>query len=146
MVRILLVEDNSGDARLVVEALKESPVPTQINVVGDGMRALAYLRQEGEYAEASRPDLILLDLNLPKKDGREVLVEIKTDPTLKRLPVIILTSSGAEEDIVQAYDQGASCYLLKPVGLDEYFALLHAVAEFWGRRVRLAGTVNGASH
>jgi CheY-like chemotaxis protein len=137
-VRILLVEDNIGDARLVAEALKESPIQTQISIVSDGARALAYLRQEGEYAEVSRPDLILLDLNLPKKDGRQVLTEIKADPVLKRLPVLILTSSGAREDIVQAYDRGANCYLLKPVGLNEYFALLHAVVEFWGRQVQFA--------
>lgn len=137
-MRILLVEDNRGDARLVAEALKESPIQTQVNVVGDGVQALACLRQEGEYAEVARPDLILLDLNLPKKDGRQVLTEIKTDPALKRLPVLILTSSGAQEDIIQAYDRGANCYLLKPVGLDEYFALLQAVVDFWGRHVQLA--------
>jgi DNA-binding response OmpR family regulator len=137
-VRILLVEDNRGDARLVAEALKESPIQTQISVVDDGVQALACLRQEGEYAEMSRPDIILLDLNLPKKDGRQVLTEIKADPTFKRLPVLILTSSGAQEDIIQAYDRGANCYLLKPVGLDEYFALLRAVVDFWGRHVQLA--------
>jgi len=137
-VRILLVEDNRGDARLVAEALKESPIQTQISVVDDGVQALACLRQEGEYAEMSRPDIILLDLNLPKKDGCQVLTEIKADPTFKRLPVLILTSSGAQEDIIQAYDRGANCYLLKPVGLDEYFALLRAVVDFWGRHVQLA--------
>ena len=137
-MRILLVEDNRGDARLVAEALKESPIQTQISVVDDGVQALACLRQEGEYAEMSRPDIILLDLNLPKKDGRQVLTEIKADPTFKRLPVLILTSSGAQEDIIQAYDRGANCYLLKPVGLDEYFALLRAVVDFWGRHVQLA--------
>lgn len=137
-MRILLVEDNRGDARLVAEALKESPIQTQISVVDDGVQALACLRQEGEYAEMSRPDIILLDLNLPKKDGRQVLTEIKADPTLKRLPVLILTSSVAQEDIIQAYDRGANCYLLKPVGLDEYFALLRAVVDFWGRHVQLA--------
>jgi DNA-binding response OmpR family regulator len=123
---------------LVAEALKESPIQTQISVVDDGVQALACLRQEGEYAEMSRPDIILLDLNLPKKDGRQVLTEIKADPTFKRLPVLILTSSGAQEDIIQAYDRGANCYLLKPVGLDEYFALLRAVVDFWGRHVQLA--------
>jgi CheY-like chemotaxis protein len=121
-----------------MEALKESPIQTQLSVVDDGVQALACLRQEGEYAEASRPDLILLDLNLPKKDGRQVLSEIKADPTLKRLPVLILTSSGAQEDILQAYDRGANCYLLKPVGLNEYFTLVQAVVDFWGRYAQLA--------
>jgi CheY-like chemotaxis protein len=140
VVRILLIEDNLGDARLVLEALKESPVPLQIDVVADGLRALARLQGQGEYKEAARPHLILLDLNLPRKDGRDVLVEIKADPALKRIPVLILTSSCAEEDIVQAYEQGASCYLIKPVGLDEYFALLRAVVNFWGVQVRLPET------
>lgn len=136
-MRILLVEDNAGDARLVIEAVKECSVPTQVTVVEDGLQALAFLRREGKYFGAPRPDLLLLDLNLPKKDGREVLAEIKTDPALKRIPVVILTSSYADEDVLQAYTQGANCYVLKPIDLVAYFSLVQDLVAFWGTRVRL---------
>ena len=136
-MRILLVEDNAGDARLVIEAVKECPVPAQVSVVQDGLQALAFLRREGQYTGAPRPDLLLLDLNLPKKDGREVLMEIKTDPVLKRIPIVILTSSYADEDVLQAYTHGANCYVLKPIDLVAYFSLMHELVSFWGTRVRL---------
>lgn len=136
-MRILLVEDNAGDARLVIEAVKECTVPTQVTVVQDGLQALAFLRHEGQYASAPRPDLLLLDLNLPKKDGREVLTEVKTDPVLKRIPVVILTSSHADEDVLQAYTHGANCYVLKPIDLAAYFSLVQELVSFWGARVRL---------
>jgi len=136
-MRILLVEDNAGDARLVIEAVKECTIPTQVIVVQDGLQALAFLRHQGEYISAPRPDLLLLDLNLPKKDGRDVLVEIKADPVLKRIPVVILTSSYADEDVLQAYTHGANCYVLKPIDLVAYFSLVQELVSFWGTRVRL---------
>lgn len=136
-VEILLVEDNAGDARLVKEALKGSRVSSTVHVVADGTEALAFLRKEGAYTQALRPDLIVLDLNLPKQDGREVLKELKDTPLLKRIPVVILTSSRAGSDIAWAYEQGASCYLLKPVNLEEYFTVVRRIVEFWGLYVRL---------
>ncbi|MEW6297770.1 MAG: response regulator [Thermodesulfobacteriota bacterium] len=136
-VEILLVEDNAGDARLVKEALKESRVPNHVYVIEDGEEALAFLRREGQYQHAVRPDLIILDLNLPRKDSRVMLAEIKADPSLRRIPVLILTSSRAESDVVWAYEQGASCYLLKPVSLEAYFKVMQAMIEFWGSYVCL---------
>lgn len=133
-MRILLVEDNVGDARLVIEALKECSVPTSVIVVGDGLQALAYLRQ---HASAALPDLVLLDLNLPKMDGREVLIAIKSDHALQHLPVVIFTSSTADHEVMLAYRHGASCYLIKPLELTDYFALLQDLVTFWGTRVRL---------
>ncbi len=117
-IEILLVEDNPGDVRLTQEALTDGKVRNNMQVVEDGVEAVAFLRREGKYANASRPDLILLDLNLPKKDGREVLAEIKADEDLRRIPVVVLTTSKAEEDIFKAYDQHANCYITKPVDLD----------------------------
>jgi chemotaxis family two-component system response regulator Rcp1 len=136
-MHVLLVEDNSGDARLTIEAFNESPVHPQVSVVQDGIEALAFLRRGEGYTNVLRPDLILLDLNLPRRDGRAVLREIRNDPALKLIPVLILTSSRADSDIDLAYQHGANGYLLKPSDLDAYFALIRAVAEFWGRWVKL---------
>ncbi len=136
-MHVLLVEDNPGDARLTIEAFNETSVRPQVSVVRDGVEALAFLRREGAYADVPGPDLILLDLNLPRKDGRAVLTEIRSDPALKRIPVLILTSSRRDSDIVLAYEHSANCYLLKPNDLDTYFALIRVIAEFWGRWVSL---------
>jgi CheY-like chemotaxis protein len=127
----LLVEDNPGDVRLTIEALRESKVRNQIHVVDDGEQAMAFLHREGAYAGVRRPDLILLDLNLPRKDGREVLAEIKQDPDLKLIPVVVLTSSAAEQDIIQAYNLYANCYITKPVSLDQFLRVIQSIEEFW---------------
>ena len=139
-MQILLVEDNPGDVRLTIEAFNEASPHTQVSVVHDGVEALAFLRREGTSADAPRPDLILLDLNMPRKDGRTVLVEIRNDPACKRIPILILTSSRGDSDIDLAYEHGANCYLLKPSDLDAYFALIRAIAEFWGQWVSLPTT------
>jgi len=134
---ILLVEDNPGDARLTLEALKEGKVLNHVSVVPDGVEAMAFLRRQGPYADAPRPNLILLDLNLPKKDGREVLAEIKADPDLKRIPVVILTTSQAEEDIARTYDLHANCYITKPVDLDKFLEVVRSIEDFWLAFVQL---------
>jgi len=134
---ILLVEDNPGDVRLIREVLKEGKIYNNLNVVKDGVEALAFLRREGPYADAPRADLILLDLNLPRKDGREVLAMIKADEQLKRIPVVILTSSGSEEDILKSYELHANCYITKPVKLDEFLAVVKSIEEFWLTIVKL---------
>jgi CheY-like chemotaxis protein len=136
-VEILLVEDNSGDVRLTVEALGTAKVRNTLHVVEDGERALAFLRREGSYANSPRPDLILLDLNLPRKDGREVLAEIKQDHDLKRIPVVILTSSAAEQDILQSYNLHANCYITKPVDLDQFLKVVRSIEDFWLMVVKL---------
>ncbi len=136
-VEILLVEDNPGDVRLTVECFKEGKIFNHISVVNDGEAAMAYLKNEGDYAGAIRPDLILLDLNLPKKDGRQVLKEIKDDPDLKTIPVIVLTTSKAEQDILSSYRLHANCYLEKPVKLDDFLRLIQMIEEFWLCVVRL---------
>jgi chemotaxis family two-component system response regulator Rcp1 len=136
-IEVLLVEDNPGDVRLTKEALKEGRLLNKINVVGDGMEAMAYLRREGNYADAVVPDLILLDLNLPKKDGREVLAEIKADPKLRRIPVVVLTTSSAEEDILKTYDLHANCYVTKPVDLDQFIHVVKSIEDFWITVVKL---------
>jgi CheY-like chemotaxis protein len=136
-VEILLVEDNPGDVRLTEEALKEGKIVNRLSVVGDGVEALAFLRREAKYANASRPDLILLDLNLPKKDGREVLAEIKADDDLKRIPVVILTISKAEEDILKTYNLHCNCYITKPVDLSQFLTVVKAVEDFWLTIVKL---------
>ena len=123
-IEILMVEDNPGDVRLTVEALKEGKVRNNLHTVEDGVEALTFLRRQGPYADAPRPDLILLDLNLPKKNGREVLEEIKQDSDLKRIPVVILTVSQAEQDIIKSYNLHANCYITKPVDLDRLLSLL----------------------
>lgn len=136
-VEILLVEDNPGDVRLTREALKEGKIRNNLNVVGDGVEALRYLRREGPYAESTRPDLILLDLNLPRMDGREVLEAVKADPSLRLIPVVVLTSSAAEQDIVRAYDLHANCYVSKPVDLDQFIHVVKSIEDFWFSIVKL---------
>ena len=130
-VEILLVEDNPGDVRLTVEALREGKVRNHLSVATDGVEALAYVRREGKYANAVRPDLILLDLNLPRKDGRQVLAEIKADVDLKTIPVVILTTSKADEDILHSYDLHANCYVTKPVDLDQFITVVKSIEDFW---------------
>jgi len=130
-VEILLVEDNPGDVRLTKEVLMEGKVRNNLQVVGDGVEAMAFLRREHSYAKAPRPDLILLDLNLPKKDGREVLQEIKADRQLKRIPVVVLTTSDADEDILRSYDLRANCYITKPVDLDQFIRVIRSIETFW---------------
>lgn len=134
---IFLVEDNRADIRLIQEALKNSSVSYQVMSVRDGMDAMAFLRQEGEYADAPRPDLILLDLNLHKKDGREVLAEIKADPKLKRIPVVVLTTSKNEDDISQSYDLHVNCYITKSRNLSQLFTIVKGIEEFWLKTVTL---------
>lgn len=136
-VEILFVEDNPGDVRLTQEALKEGKVRINLQVVGDGVEAMSFLRQEGKFADMSRPDLILLDLNLPKKDGREVLAEIKSDEVLKRIPVVILTTSRAEEDVLKSYNLHANCYVTKPVDLDQFMKVVQGIEDFWLTLVKL---------
>ncbi|KPJ55468.1 MAG: response regulator [Planctomycetes bacterium DG_58] len=136
-VEILLVEDNPGDVRLTLEALKEHKILNRLHVAVDGVQAISFLRKEGLFAGAPRPDLILLDLNLPRKDGREVLAEIKADPGLKRIPVVILTTSRAEEDISRTYDLHANCYVTKPVELDQFIKVVKTIENFWLELVKL---------
>ncbi len=136
-VEILMVEDNAGDIRLMQESLKESKLINRVHVTNNGEEALAFLRREGSYAKVPRPDLILLDLNLPKKDGRETLAEIKADDQLKRIPVVILTTSRAEQDIFYAYDLHANCYITKPVDLDQFMTVVKEIEEFWFAIVKL---------
>jgi chemotaxis family two-component system response regulator Rcp1 len=136
-IEILLVEDNPGDVRLTIEALKEGKVANEINVAVDGIEALAFLRREGKYENAPKPDLILLDLNLPKKNGREVLAEIKMNSHLKCIPVVILTSSQAEKDIVATYNLHANCYITKPVDFDQFIKVVKSIENFWFKVVKL---------
>ncbi|WP_009630234.1 response regulator [Synechocystis sp. PCC 7509] len=128
---IFLVEDNKADIRLIEEAFKSSTVTHQVVAVRNGIDAMAYLRQEGEYTLAARPDLILLDLNLPRKDGREVLAEIKADPLLKSIPVVMLTTSSNDEDIAQSYDLQVNCYITKPRNIRQLFIIIKEIEEFW---------------
>jgi chemotaxis family two-component system response regulator Rcp1 len=136
-VEILLVEDNLGDVGLTRETLKDSKLLNHMSVAENGVEAMAFLRREGKYGNATRPDLILLDLNLPKKDGREVLAEIKTDERLRRIPVVVLTTSSAEQDILKTYDLHANCYIAKPVDLDQFIGVVKAIEEFWFTIVKL---------
>ena len=136
-IEILLVEDNPGDVRLTVEVLKEGKMLNRLSVVHDGVEALAFLRREGQYANAVRPDLIMLDLNLPKKDGREVLAEIKADQKLRVIPVVILTTSQAEQDILKSYNLHANCYIIKPVDLEQFIMVLKLIEDFWLTIVKL---------
>lgn len=136
-VEILLVEDNPGDIRLTQEAFKDGKVLNKLHVVEDGMEALAFLHREGKYADAHRPGLILLDLNLPKKDGRDILADIKTDEDLKRIPVVILTTSHSEEDIIKSYDLNANCYITKPVEFDKFVGVVKSIEDFWLAIVKL---------
>ncbi len=134
---ILLVEDNPGDIRLTQEALKDNRLVNHLSVVKDGEEAMAFLRQEGKYVDAPRPELILLDLNLPKKDGREVLEEIKHDPSLRRIPVVVLTTSCAEVDILKAYDLNGNCYITKPLDWEQFIRVVKSIEEFWLTLVKL---------
>jgi CheY-like chemotaxis protein len=130
-VEILLVEDNPGDERLTREALKEGKVYSNLHWVKDGVEAMQFLRRQGKYAAVPRPDIILLDLNLPKKDGREVLQDIKNDGDLKRIPVVVLTTSKAEEDVLRTYDLHANCYVTKPVDLEKFIVVVKSIDAFW---------------
>jgi chemotaxis family two-component system response regulator Rcp1 len=130
-INILLVEDNPGDADLAREALESSKMNNNLQVVNDGEKAMAFLRKEGPYSAAPRPDLILLDLNLPKKDGRQVLAEIKSDEGLKRIPVVILTTSRAEEDVLKTYNLHANCYITKPIDLNQFLHVVRSIEDFW---------------
>ncbi len=137
VIDILLVEDNPGDVRLAQEALKESKVRNKLYVVEDGVEAMSFLRKQGRHTDVPRPDLILLDLNLPRKSGREVLAEVKTDDNLKRIPVVVLTVSRAEEDIVRSYDHHANCYITKPLDFSQFMEVTKTIEEFWLTIVKL---------
>jgi CheY-like chemotaxis protein len=136
-INILIVEDNAGDARLIVEVLKEGKILNSLHLVKDGVQAMDFLHNSGEYAASPRPDLIILDLNLPLKDGREVLAEIKGDADLKKIPVIVMTTSQAEEDISKSYNLHANCYITKPIDLDRFIRVIKSIEEFWFTIVRL---------
>ena len=140
-IEILLVEDNPGDARLAKEALRESKLRNNLNIVVDGVEAMDYLHKKGKYADATTPDLVLLDLNLPKKDGREVLAEVKADDKLKRIPVVILTTSTAEEDVLKTYDLHANCYISKPIDLDQFMKVVKSIEDFWITIVKLPSSI-----
>jgi len=137
IIDILLIEDNPGDARLTQEALKEGKVKNQLHIVTDGVEATDFLFKRNKYKDAPRPDLIILDLNLPKKNGQEVLAEIKVDETLKSIPVVILTTSKAEEDIIRSYNLHANCFLSKPIDLNKFFEVVKSIEEFWLTLVKL---------
>ncbi len=137
VVDILLVEDNPGDARLTQEALKDSKIRNTLSIVEDGVEAIAFLHRQGKYADAPRPDLILLDLNLPRKSGREVLSEIKQDDDLKSIPVVVLTISKAEEDICRAYNSHANCYITKPLDFNQFITITKSIEDFWLTIVKL---------
>jgi CheY-like chemotaxis protein len=142
-INILLVEDNPGDVRLTREALKEGKVLNNIFVAGNGLDALSLLRRQDEYSTIIRPDIIFLDLNLPKKNGREVLAEIKSDPSLRQIPVVVLTTSKSEEDIFQAYNLHANCYISKPVDLDQFISVVKSIEDFWFTIAKLPATPEG---
>lgn len=137
VIEILLIEDNPGDVRLTREALKDMKLKNALHVVPDGVEAMAFLRREGDYASAPRPDIILLDLNLPRKDGREVLEEIKQDEVLKRIPVVVLTTSDDESDILASYNLHANCYITKPVDMRRFIAIVQNIENFWFSIVKL---------
>jgi CheY-like chemotaxis protein len=136
-IEVLLVEDNPGDAQLTRIALEDSKISVHLNVVEDGVEAMAFLRKQDKYAKVPHPDIVLLDLNLPKKDGREVLAEIKGDENLKRIPVVVLTTSQAEEDILKAYNLAANCYITKPVDFDQFVKIIRSIENFWFAIVKL---------
>jgi len=143
-IEILLVEDNPGDVRLTKEALKEGKVYSNLHTVKDGVEAMEFLRRQGKYKDVPRPDIILLDLNLPRKDGREVLEEIKSDNELKRIPVVVLTTSKAEEDVLRTYNLHANCYVTKPVDLEKFMVVVKSIDVFWLTVVTLPP--NGHGH
>ena len=130
-IEILLIEDSPADILLTREAFEESRILNTLHVAEDGVQAMDFLRKRGAYASAPRPDLILLDLNLPRKNGREVLAEIKADPDLKKIPIVVLTTSSAEEDVLKAYDLSANCYVVKPVGFDNFMEAMQSIRHFW---------------
>ena len=130
-IEILLVEDNPGDVRLTIEGLNEGKVRNNLHVARDGVEAMAFLRREGEYRDAVRPDLILLDLNLPRKDGREVLQDLKQDPALRAIPVVVLTTSRSEQDVLRSYELQANCYITKPVDLEQFITVVKSIEDFW---------------
>ncbi|MGA1825988.1 MAG: response regulator [bacterium] len=136
-LEILLVEDDPGDVDLMKESLKESKITIDMSVVADGVEAMTYLRKEGRYSCVNRPNIILLDLNLPKKDGREVLEEVKNDDDLKEIPIVILTTSNAEQDIIKSYGLGANCYITKPVGFEQFRKVVNEIKNFWFTIVEL---------
>jgi two-component system response regulator len=136
-IEVLLVEDNPGDAQLTRIALSDGKMCINLSLTEDGVDALAFLRKEGKYLDAPRPDLILLDLNLPRKDGREVLADIKADPSLRRIPVVVLTTSQADEDILQAYELAANCFITKPVDFDQFVKIVQTIEDFWFTVVKL---------
>ncbi|MEH2023613.1 response regulator [Nostoc sp.] len=136
-IEVLLVEDNPGDVQLTRIALEDSKISIHLNVVEDGVEAMAFLRKQEKYAKVAHPDIILLDLNLPRKDGREVLAEIKGDENLKRIPVVVLTTSQAEEDILKAYNLSANCYITKPVDFDQFVKIVQSIENFWFAIVKL---------
>ncbi len=138
-LEILLVEDNEGDIRLTIEAFKEAKIRNQIKVVRDGEEALDYLRKQGKYADAPSPDIILLDINLPKIDGKEVLSTMKNDPLLKTIPVIMLTTSSAESDVQESYENHANCYVIKPVDLNKFMEVIRSIEDYWISIVKLPG-------
>lgn len=142
-IHILLVEDNPGDIRLTKEVLKEGKLNNRLSVVIDGEEAIQFLKKQGAYKNEPTPDIILLDLNLPKKDGREVLAEIKTDPDLMTIPVIVLTTSSAEQDILNTYAHHANCYIMKPVDFNQFIEVIRSIEEFWLTIVKLPGKVKG---
>ena len=136
-INILIVEDNEGDARLIMEVLKDGKILSSLHIVCDGVQAMDFLHNSGEYAASPRPDLIILDLNLPRKDGRVVLSEIKGDANLKKIPVIVMTTSQAEEDILKSYNLHANCYITKPIDLDQFIRVIKSIEEFWFTIVKL---------
>jgi CheY-like chemotaxis protein len=136
-IEILLVEDSPSDVRLTIEALKDAKVSNHLSVVSDGVEAIAFLKKVGKYADSPRPDLILLDLNLPKKDGREVLKEIKQDENLKAIPVVVITTSKSDEDILKSYNLHANCYITKPIDLEQFMIVVKAIENFWLTIVKL---------
>lgn len=134
---ILLVEDNAGDIRLITEALKDTEIQLTLSVAKDGVEAMEFLRRAGQFGSAPRPSIVILDLNLPARNGREVLAEVKSDPGLKRLPVIVLSGSNSPQDILTSYDLNANCYIVKPRDLDDLMATMRSLVDFWLKRVRL---------
>jgi two-component system, chemotaxis family, response regulator Rcp1 len=136
-IRILLIEDSPGDVRLTEEVLRDAKIANDLFVVGDGESAMAFLRQEGTHADKPRPDLVLLDLNLPRKDGREVLADMSEDETLRAIPVIVLTTSAAEQDILRSYQLSANAYITKPIDLNEFITVVRSIESFWLSFVRL---------
>jgi CheY-like chemotaxis protein len=143
-IDIMLVEDNPADARLTEEAMRECGVPTSLHHVWDGEQAMGFLRREGDFSDAPRPDIVLLDLNMPKMDGRAVLSQLKADPNLMTIPVVVLTTSEAEEDILNSYELHANCYVQKPVDLDKFMSIIGLIENFWLSVVRLPPTPHAA--